>query len=74
MIDTHNVTPDTLNATAKEERNSEDTGIQGRNRGKNRGKNREKTGKDRRNREETGKNTEKEKRQGRNREETAKKQ
>ena len=25
MIDTHNVTPDTLNATAKEERNSEET-------------------------------------------------
>ena len=26
MIDTHNVTPDTLNGTAKEERNSEETG------------------------------------------------
>ena len=48
MIDTHNVTPDTLNATAKEQgRNSEDTGKQGRNS--------EEPGKDRRNRETTSK-------------------
>ena len=53
MIDTHNVTPDTLNATAKEEINSEDTGKQGKI---------EETGKDRRDRQETGK------KQGRNRE------